>query len=147
MYSSEQEWLTSVQDELDSLCCDIYFSTTSRVKMLQMSAEQRFKYFFKCYINQPGNIFFEKFILCWAFFDKADKRGSVHIHSLIKGIDPSLADSLQKKCKDFFGQSKIRPYDHSLPKHRSASHYLAEKVVREELDHYDFYKINSKLRM
>lgn len=146
MNSSEEEWLTSVQNELDSLCCDIYFSTTSRVKMLQVSAEKRFKYFFK-HLNSSEEIFFKKFVLCWTFFDKADSRGSVHIHSLIKGIDPSLAVLLQKKCKSFFGQSDIRPYDHSLPKHRSASHYLAEKVVRDELDHYDFYKINSKLRM
>jgi len=143
---SKEEWLTSVQYELDSLYPDIYFSTTSRVKMLQMSAEKRFKYFFK-HLNNPEGIFFKKRIFCWTFFDKPDKRGSVHIHSLINGIDPTLAVLLQKKCKGFFGQSKVRPYDHSLPRERLASHYLAEKVVRGELEHYDFYKINSKLRM
>lgn len=146
MDSNREEWLTTLQEELDSLHCDIYFSTTFKLKTLAESAEKAFKYFFKCRLNQPGDIFFKKFVLCWAFFERSDSRGSVHIHALLKGISPSLAIPLQKKCKDFFGQSDIRPYDHSLPKHKSASHYLAEKAVRGELDHYNFFKINCKLR-
>jgi len=143
---SKEELLTEFQEELDSLHCDLWFSTTFRSKALVMPAEKAFKYFFKSYLNQPDRIFFEKFILCWVLFDKRDSREGVHIHSLIKGIDPSLAPLLQKKSNAFFGQSDVRPYDHSISKNRSASHYLAEKYVREEFDHYGFYKINSRLR-
>jgi hypothetical protein len=146
MNKTKEEWLTTLQDEIDDLHCDIYFTATFKSRTLAESAEKAFKYFLKCRLNQPGKTFFKKFVMCWAFFDKVDKRGGIHIHALLKNIDPSLAPSLQEKCKEFFGQSDVRPYDHSLPKHRSASHYLAEKVVRGELDHYDFYKINCKFR-
>jgi len=142
---SDYKKIDEFQNLLDRENWDIYCNPTFRRRTLQEEAEEEFKYFFK-HLNEPSKIFFPKFIVCWVFYEKGDIRGSLHIHSLIKGINPFFTSDLQGKCTKFFGQSQVVAYNHNLPKDKLPSHYLAKKYVSNELDFFDFYKINSKLR-
>ena len=142
---SNYKLVDEVQGLLDREHWDIYCNPTFRSRTLQEEAEQEVKYFFK-HLNKPGKIFFPKFMLCWVFYEGGDIRGGLHLHLLIKGINPSLAPDLQKKCKEFFGDSQVVPYNYNLPGEKSPSRYLAKKYISDELDFFDLYKINSKLR-
>lgn len=134
-----------VQTLLNKHKYDIWLTTTFRKRTLLEEAVGEFKYFFK-HVNKPEEIFFHKYILAWVFFEQDNWRGGVHIHSVINGIEPSWAGLLEKRCRDFFGQSHVKPYDYSLPETQSAINYLGQKYVSGKLPHYDFYRINSKLR-
>lgn len=137
--------INELQEQFDKLHSDIYLTATFRAKAVTESAEKKFKFFFKCYLNK-NKIFFEKYILCWVFFEKGDIRKGIHIHALIKNINPRFTPLLQVICEHFFGESKVVAYDHNRPKERQASYYLARKYCSEKLDHFDFYKINSRRR-
>ncbi|MFC1514475.1 hypothetical protein ACFL5X_01065 [Candidatus Omnitrophota bacterium] len=100
-----------------------------------------FKYFFK-HLNRPTYVFYDKFILCWVFFERFGNRKGVHIHTLIKGISPIHAPTLQKKCNGFFGNAIISPYDPN----KKGAFYGIKHYGTEELDDFTFWKINSKWR-
>ena len=74
---------------LDKFNCDLFFNTTFRDTTKMWGAVNKFKYFFK-HLNTPKQVFFDKYILCWTFFEKEDCRNGVHIHSLIKGWPENL---------------------------------------------------------
>ncbi|MCX5693701.1 MAG: hypothetical protein NT014_00980 [Candidatus Omnitrophica bacterium] len=142
---SNYKLVDGFQNLLDKEHWDIYCSLTFRTRTLFEEAMKEFKHFFK-HLNKSGEVFFPKYILSWVFYEKGDVRGGVHLHSLIKGINPSLASNLQNKCNDFFGDSQVVSYNHNLPREKLPSRYLAKKYISNELDFFDIYKINSKLR-
>lgn len=120
---------------------DLFVTITFRHKKTLMPAIKAFKRFFKR-LNTTSERFFDKFILCLVFFEKNWDGKTVHIHSVIKGICPSKARSLEHKCNEYFGQSRVVPYDPA----KGVKHYLANKEVGNYLKHSDFYKINSAKR-
>jgi hypothetical protein len=127
----------------DSYVWDIYLTVTFRQSTSASTALRSFKYFFK-HLNTPDCVYFKQYIRCFIFCEKQGYQDGVHIHSLIQGVDITRAGLLEEKCRRFFGQSKVEPYQYGSP--RLASEYLAEKCVGLSLAHWDFIKINSKLR-
>lgn len=105
------------------------------------AAEKKFVKFFER-LNRPTKYYFKGYIKCWVFYEKRPWGKGVHIHSLIKGINPSFAKMLEKKCQRKFGRSKIEPYISG----KGATGYLGRKYESLRLVHWDNYPINSKLR-
>lgn len=120
---------------------DLFVTITFRESRAGIIAKKLFKWFFK-HLNTFANKFFQKYIRCWVFFEQDVDRKGVHIHTLIKGIHPSMADLLEDRCKKFFGISKVEPYDSK----KGAKHYLGKKYNGYKLDDFDYYKINSAKR-
>ena len=120
---------------------DLFATITFRQQCPSLSAIKAFKRFFK-YLNTRDRRFFDKYIECWIFLERHDLRAGVHIHALIRGINPTLAEELEKKCRRIFGQSRILPYDPM----RQAVVYLAGKYKSQRLEDFTFFKINSRLR-
>jgi len=121
---------------------DLWATITFRQKTQLLGARSLFKYFLK-HLNSPDDIFFDKFVFCFVFFER-DNRGGVHIHALIRGIHPLYAFKLEGKCREHLGDTKIKPYNPSLKK--NATLYLACKYVTQSLEDFDFMKVNSKFR-
>jgi len=132
------------QKFLDMQNYDLCLTITFRNKTGLELAKKQFKYFFK-YLNTKEEMIFDSFFIGWVFFEK-ENRGGVHIHAIISGISPSKASILEKRCRDYFGESKVVPYDLSRPTHKSMSRYLAEKYVTDDLEFFDFMRINSRIR-
>lgn len=102
-------------------------------------AKQTFNYFFK-HLNSPNGVFYHDRIRCFFLFERLPHP---HIHAFIKGIDPQLAEALEHKCRQFFGDSKVVPYDSS----KGARFYLGGKCVGREDVYWDVpYTVNSKYR-
>jgi hypothetical protein len=131
------------KDLLDAFSWDIYLTVTFKKSTKLAAAGSAFRYFFK-HLNTSDYKFFEKYIKCFVFFEKHKFDRGVHIHSLIQGLNPSFASALENKCLKFFGESKVDAYRYDLP--RPASDYLARKCLGSSLEHWDYLKINSKLR-
>jgi hypothetical protein len=138
-----QKLVKAVRDLLERSHWDLWVTITFRKERFVKSAERAFKSFLKK-LNKPGEYYFDKFIKCWVFYELDVAGDRVHIHSLISGIDKSLSSELEEKCCEHFGNSEVEPYDYNHE--GSAMHYLARKIGSYRLVHYDFYKINSKLR-
>lgn len=128
------EWLSKEE-------WDLFVTITFRQSKAVFIALKLFKRFFK-YLNNITKGFFSKYIKCWVYFEKDEDRKGVHIHSLVKGIHPSMAVALEQECNKFFGQSKVVPYDAE----KGARYYLANKHRGPRLEHFDYYKINSAKR-
>ncbi len=94
-------------------------------------------------LNTARFEFYPKYIWLWAIFEKTVN--GYHIHALIKGIDPSSADRLQKRCNNTFGKSEVKPFDYSK-KHYSAIDYIVNKYVYRGCDNLEPYKVNSRYR-
>jgi len=120
---------------------DIFLTTTFRRPKGSTEAKRAFKYFFK-HLNTPAMAFFNKFVFALAVFERDSNRNGVHIHALLQGINPSLVASLEKKCREFFGDSVALPYDSD----KAGRFYIARKYVSSQLDDYDILRINSRLR-
>ena len=118
---------------------DIWVTLTFRNTVTPSLAKKKFKYFFKT-LNKPGEAFFKKYILSWVFVEKNKVKDGVHIHALVKGIAPALCRKLERKCKEFFGESRIKPM------HEGVIPYLCEKYNTSSLEDWGFVKINSKRR-
>ncbi|MBF0620045.1 MAG: hypothetical protein HQL19_07750 [Candidatus Omnitrophica bacterium] len=141
---SERELVKGYQELLDSFQWDVFVTITFRKRATTAWAIHAVKCFLK-HLNSREVQFFKKFVRCFVFSEKYGQREGIHLHLLIQGIDPSMAGALERKCLNIFGESAVKPYDHSLP--RLASFYLAEKCISPLLDHWDFFKINSRLRV
>jgi hypothetical protein len=122
---------------------DIWFSTTVSREVGTEDFLRSFKYFFN-HINSRDFVFYKGFICGYVFSEFNKFRNGVHLHALIKGIDPEMANPVEEFCWDYFGESKVVPYDNYRPDR--ASGYLARKCVSQELDHFDFFKVNSSFR-
>jgi len=105
------------------------------------NAIKRYKYFFK-HLNTYPNEFFSKFVSTFTVFERNPSRDGVHVHSLIRGIDGSRAESLQDKLTNTLGLSRVEPYDPS----RNGKYYLCNKIIGNTLEHHEPYKINSAVR-
>jgi len=138
-----QRLVKAVREMLERGHWDLWVTITFREERFVESAEKRFKTFFEK-LNKPGEHYFAKFIKCWVFYELDAARDRVHIHSLISGIDKSLASELEERCCEYFGNSKVEPYDYSHD--GSAMHYLSRKVGTDRLVDWKPYTINSKLR-
>ena len=132
------------QEYIDSMAdWDIWLTVTFKYPASSESAFKSFRYFFKR-LNTPELVFFEKFIRCIVLTEKHERRASAHIHCLIHGIAPSLARSLEDKCRGFFGSSVAKAYDSELP--RLASEYMAKKCADGVAEDWKVMKINAKWR-
>lgn len=121
---------------------DIWLTSTFRQPRSAESAFKTFKYFFKK-LNNSERQFFSKYILCFVVLEPHEDKTRYHVHALISGISPLLADELQAVCRDFFGhRDVVQEYKPSLP--RVASNYLAKKCARGE--EWKIIRINSKWR-
>ena len=118
---------------------DLFATFTFRETISLDKAKREFKRFFK-YLNSKTNPFFDKFIRTFIVFERNPGRPGVHIHCLIKGINPTLASKISDKWK---GESKVLPYN---PK-EGARFYLANICLSpERIEHYDRFTINSRYR-
>jgi hypothetical protein len=141
---SNQRLVAEFQGFIDRWKFDICLALTFRQETKLAEAIKRFKFFFK-HLNTKEEQFFSKFIRCWVFYGTAGEHG-VHIHALIQGIAPHLANRLEEKCSQFFGNTVVEPYDYNFSKARSMSRYLSRKYLSTRLQDFDYYKINSRLR-
>ena len=144
MKDHDYKMVEAFQEMLNRDRWDLFVTITFKEKRGVDGAKKAFKSFFRN-LNLPSEIFYEKFILSWVFYESEGSRRGVHVHALIKGIDPSLASLLEEKCKGFFGLSKVVPYNYNNS--GSATSYLARKYPNINLVFFDYYKINSRLRM
>lgn len=138
---SKHELALNWREFLNKEQWDLFVTITFRKRKLVIGAVKAFKHFFK-YVNTFAEPLFKKFIRCFIVFEKEDNRGGVHIHTFIKGINPSHANKLEKNLRSVFGQSKAVSYDSK----KGASFYLAKKLGLSNSVHYDYFKINSRLR-
>jgi hypothetical protein len=122
---------------------DIWLTVTFRQAVSTERAFKIFKYFFKT-LNTVEFQFFKKYIRCIVLSERHESRPSDHIHCLIKGISPSLAGPLERRCRDFFGRSEARAYNPNLP--RLASGYMARKCENSKAEDWGIIKINSRWR-
>lgn len=134
----------SWKEFMERLKADLYITITFRRFTSKETARMRLKQFLK-FLNKPNQVFFSKFILCWVFFEGNTESGGCHMHALLKGINPAMAEALGKECGRAFGLSKVVPYDHSR-KNYPASEYLADKYVFYNYEDLEFFRINSRLR-
>ncbi len=88
------------------------------------------------------SVFYTKYILALVFFERQYQGARIHIHAFIQGIRSEYSYALQSLACDFFGASKVEPYDPA----KGARYYLGWKFVKPELCDFDFMKINSRAR-
>ncbi len=159
---SNKEMVNAFSKLIESRKWDLFFTTTFRYTVQIDWAKIYFKTFFK-YLNTKKKKYYDKSIFCLVFFEKDSSRTGVHIHSLVNGINAQDAVLIQTECKYFlfkkykgqrwngedvyyyirpFGQTCVRPYSPEL----KGRFYIAGKYVSRNLVHYDFYRINSRVR-
>jgi hypothetical protein len=120
---------------------DLFVTVTFRNSTKIIIAKKLFKRFFK-HLNTAAGEFFDKYIRCWVFFEKDADRQGVHVHALVRGIHPSKAKEIEKRCKERLGESKVEEYDAT----GGAIEYLANKQNSRKLEDYDRCRINSRKR-
>ena len=140
---------------------ELFLTMTFRVEKGEQNAKRCFKCVLK-YINEPGDVYYQKIVHAFIVLEQDTNRDTVHIHSFIRGIDPSRAVSLQNKIMDKLcwknkcaqdkghqrkpkivtGQTVVRPYDPEL----GGDYYLGWKYPFSKMVDYDFIKINSRFR-
>lgn len=126
---------------IDQRNWDIFLTITFRRITRSPLALKSFKWFFK-HLNTTTEEYFRKFIYTLIFFENNPERSGVHIHAFIEGISPSTIKLLEKKCTDFFGLTDVKVYDPI----KGGKFYLSKKIIDRNLDDYNYYKINSRLR-
>jgi len=119
----------------------LYATVTFKQEICMEKAKRSIRHFFK-YLNGRTVYFYKKLMQCVVFFEKTDSRGGVHVHMLIKGIDPALAKTLEQRLIIAFGRSEAEPY---IPGNGAAV-YLANKCDQQSLLHWDKWTINSRVR-
>lgn len=132
------------KDMIERLKPELYITITFRTPTSKYGTIRRIKLFFK-FINSSDQVFYSKFLLGWFFFENSIKSEGYHVHGLIKGIDPYLASSLERRCNLSFGLSKVLIYDNNRINY-PASEYLADKYVFYNYDDLEFFRINSRFR-
>ena len=123
---------------------DLFVTITFRTPTSERIAIRNYKSFFK-FLNKTDEIYYNKFLLTWVVFERVVKGEGYHIHALIKGIDTSLEQALEKKLNKSFGSSKVLVYDYDRLNY-SASEYLSEKYILYGYKSLEFYRINSRFR-
>ncbi|MFA5316377.1 MAG: hypothetical protein WC369_03045 [Dehalococcoidales bacterium] len=138
---------------------DIYFTATLRAPVKTIPVKQNgqsrdvvvwrndiasmrkeFQFFFS---TLNGYVtFFDRYMLALVCFDRAYKGGRLHVHALIQRIPPQYCRALQSVAYDFFGESKVTPYD---PK-RDVRYYFGNKYAYSGSSDFDFLKINARWR-
>lgn len=113
--------------------------TPRRIETVEI-LQKDIKYFFK-HLNAPGDKFYDKYVTLWCFFERFDKCG-VHSHILLKGIPPDKAKELAKRCNTFFGDTMVALYKTK----ENIAAYTLKNYGKDELEHYDYYKINARYR-
>jgi hypothetical protein len=132
------------QAMLEKMSYDIWMTVTFGIRVDEYNAIRTVKHFFKG-LNKPHGIFYyNSYMHCWLFAEQKPWQDRVHIHSLIRGIDPRLSSDLQSECQERFGKVHAVPYNPSLS--YRATQYIAEKFACGWLKSYDFCKINSRWR-
>lgn len=138
---------------------DIYFNTTLRAPVKTLTIVQNggprdvvvwrndtasVRKELQCFFSNLNrySTFFTKYILLLTVFERQYKGERIHVHALIQGIPPEFCYVLRSLACDFFGESKIEPYD---PKRR-ARYYFGNKLTNPDLCDVDFMKINSRAR-
>jgi len=106
----------------------------------KVNARKEFQYFFS-HLNYAVS-FFDKYMLALVCFERAYPGARLHIHALIQGISTQFCLMLQSECYEFFGESKVVPYDSS----KAASSYFGWKYIKPELADFDLLKINARRR-
>lgn len=153
------ELANSFADLVKTRNWDIYFNTTLRapVKTITIiedekekdvvvwrndipSIRKEFQFFFST-LNKYVT-FFDKYIFALVCFDRAYKGGRIHIHALIQRIPSQYCHSLQNCAYDFFGESKVEPYDSK----KDVCYYFGNKYAYSGLSDFDFLKINARWR-
>jgi len=124
---------------LNEFNCDVWMTVTFRRPVTVKTAKKMFKYFLQ-HINKPDDIYYEKYIYLWAFFENDYTRGGVHVHAIIDRIDTTKTERLQERCSEFFGESKV------MTAHQNVVPYLSRKYNTSSLIDFDYMKINSRLR-
>ena len=149
----------SFADFVDTRDWDIYFTTTLRAPVKTITIVQNgrsrdviawrndtasVRKELQCFFANLNrySTFFTKYILLLAIFERQHKGARIHVHALIEGIPPKFCYALRSLACDFFGESKIEPYD---PKRR-ARYYFGDKFTNPDLCDFDFMKINSRVR-
>ena len=118
---------------------DMFITITFKEPTSEMKAKRMLKRFFK-YLNTADEKFYHNFIYLWVFFEQNKKCDGTHIHALINGIRLSKSQSLEQRCFDYFGQSKVTAV------HPGVLPYISRKYTSPNLVDYDYLKINSRLR-
>lgn len=114
---------------------DLWATFTFREIVYLDKAKKEFKRFFKSIIGKT-DYFFSKFIRTFTVFERNPDRPGVHIHCLIKGINPTLASKVSEKWE---GESKVLPYDSE----KGARFYLTNICLSpKKLEHFEPYTIN-----
>ena len=124
---------------LDRFYYDMFLTITFREPTSEITAKRKFKRFLK-HLNTADEKFYHNFIYLWLFIERNKKKEGVHLHALITGINLSKSFSLEQKCLDHFGQSKVKAM------HNGVLRYLARKYTSPSLIDLDYLKINSRLR-
>lgn len=120
----------------------IWLTLTFRKYQSLEGAVKRFKCFFKN-LNTTYQSYFDNYIYAFIFYERQNFRRGIHIHAIINRINPNdslLMNMLERECLMSFGEVMIKPI------HENVTKYVSEKYSSEKLEHFDYYKINSKLR-
>ena len=138
---------------------DIYFNTTLRAPVKTITIVQNgrsrdvitwrndtasVRKELQCFFSNLNcySTFFTKYILLLALFERQHKGARIHVHALIQGISPKFCYALRSLACDFFGESKIEPYDPA----KNARGYFGKKFVNPDSCDFDFMRINSRVR-
>lgn len=132
----------ALEAHLRSFKWDLFLTITFRKETSYITAVKKLKYFFKR-LNTKETFFFNRYVCTYVFFEENPGRRGVHIHCLLRGINPSSAYLLERKCLEFFGNSQVRPYDEE----DNAAKYLAKKYGSKYLRGFDLIKISAKYAM
>ncbi|MDP8265262.1 MAG: hypothetical protein P9M12_07310 [Candidatus Aceula lacicola] len=131
---------SNLQEFLKMHKWDTWVSLSFRWECSSEKASRVFKKFFKN-LNSPEDKFFDMFFYCMVFFEKNKFRRGTHIHALFNRF--SLSEKQMQKLERRWspiGQSKIKKvHEHVIP-------YLTEKFQKKTLEHFDYFKINSRYR-
>lgn len=102
----------------------------------EYTAKQLLEHFFRR-IN-----FYQKFCMAkhyiygWFVFEQNTDSPGVHVHALIKGIDPLLSKYVEEELEKRFGYAKVFPYKRRKFK-QTACRYMAWKILSPStVDHY-----------
>ena len=122
-----------------SITDDLWLTITFRNPRYDIGALKSLKHFFKN-LNTPLLKFYRNSLRMWVFVEKNPSEPGFHTHLLVKNFDKNLVKPLEKKCASAFGNSLAQMGDcHTLG-------YLSDKYANDRLVHYDYWRINSKIR-
>lgn len=120
---------------------DLWANITSAATMEAAALKKMFRHFMRT-VNTKKRFLIPNYAWCFVLFDRTNSRDGVHIHALIRGVDPKKAKIFQRKCISCFGVSKVMKYDAS--RQPNATLYLANKYCSSKLADFAFMKIDPR---